>query len=306
MTVSVDALRDRLASREAVLDSLRSRLKTVQATPTPKSTISDIQRRYLSAVADLETKRSTTTATPIVRSTNDGVSSLASKWNKGMDGKKVERSNVEVRGDVSSARKTFAAADVPRVNPSSGTSDDTKTDSSTSTKPQPAQLLVEDDDGLPSWAKNQRKLVIRKENARSSIRDVDVRELQGSVMTAPDRNEENVKSEKIEARGNVKAALAMWGKTADEDAKLLVKKKEEEERQRTMRAKMRKDREEEERKHALRKAMEKFADMRLVDMKDEPENDVDLMAFLERKIALIDEEISSVEDELEKLEASNQ
>lgn len=293
MTESIDALRTHLASREAHLAKLRERLKAAKAEAERpvQSTISDIQRRYLSAVADLETKR-VEPAAPIIHA-DGGVSSLAKRWSKGIDGVKIERSRISVRGDVTGAKKTFSNKDMLGKSKSSH---------SKSNEPQPAELLVEDDSGVPSWAKNQRKLVIRKENARSSIRDVDVRELQGSVLEQASRPLAEGKGETVIPGGNVKAALAMWGKTAEEDAKVLAEKKKEEDRKEAERLRLQKQREEEERRTAIRKAVEKFSKMGLADLKEEPQNDVELTAFLERKIELVDKEISDTEDELDKLE----
>lgn len=294
MTESIDALRDRLATREAELKKLRARLKAAKETaarPPVKSTISDIQKRYLSAVAELETKRSES-AESFVRSSSDAVSTLANRFNKGIDGKKINRSNVSVRGDVNTAKKTFLKVDSTRSDGGS----------KRVLEPQPAELLVEDDDGLPSWAKNQQKRMIRKENARSSIRDVDVRELQGTVLEKGSRDGSEDKEDTVVPRGNVKAALAMWGKTADEDARLLAMKKEEEERKAAEQARLKKQREEEERRTAIRKAIEKFAQMSLADLTDEPENEIELRAFLERKIDLVEKEIRLTEEQLEKVE----
>lgn len=295
MTESIDELRTRLSGREAHLAKLRERLKACkEAAARPvKSTISDIQRRYLSAVADLETKRAEPAA-PIIR-TDAGVSSLANRWNKGIDGVKIERSRIDVRGNVVGAKKNFSNSDVPSK---SSISSRPK-----STEPQPAELLVEDDSGVPSWAKNQRKLVIRKENARSSIRDVDVRELQGSVLEQSSRPLTETKGETVITGGNVKAALAMWGKTAEEDARVLAEKKKEEERQEAERVRLQKQREEEEKRAAIRKAVEKFAKLTLADLKVEPQGDVELTAFLERKIVLVEKEISDTEEELDKFDS---
>lgn len=299
MTDSINVLRDRLAERESELKKLRARLKAAKeaaARPPVKSTISDIQKRYLSAVADLETKRSDA-ANPVIRASSDAVSTLASRFNQGIDDKKVERSRVSVRGDVTSAKKTFLKTDTSHFGSKSETA------SKRSSEPQPAELFVEDDDGLPSWAKNQQKRMIRKENARSSIRDVDVRELQGSVLESASHDGSGSKEEtNVVPRGNVKAALAMWGKTADEDARLIAMKKEEEERKAAEQARLKKQREEEERRTAIRKAVEKFSKMSLSDLKQEPENEIELSAFLERKIVLVDKEIRQTEEELEKIE----
>lgn len=293
MTESIEALRTHLASREAHLAKLRQRLKAAkEAAARPvQATISDIQRRYLSAVADLETKRAESPA-PIIRA-DSAVSSLTKRWNKGIDGVKIERSRINVRGDVTTGRKNFSKVDL--LSKSSRSSE--------LMEPQPAELLVEDDSDVPSWAKNQRKLVIRKENARSSIRDIDVRELQGTVLEQANRPLSDSQDQTVIPAGNVKAALAMWGKTADQDAKILAEKKKEEELKEAERLRLQKQREEEERLAAIRNAVEKFAKLSLADLKDEPKNDVELTAFLERKIVLVEKEISDTEEELDSVES---
>lgn len=306
MTDTIPVLRQHLSQREAELASLQARLKTAKEAAKQSSSapvtpsISDIQKRYLSAVADLDSKRSS--AQPIVTTPSDAVSSLANRWNKGIDGKKITRSSVTERGDVTTAKKNFSNLDVPKA-VASPTANSTAPPKKKREENQPAELLVEDDDGLPSWAKNQRKLVIRKENARSSIRDVDVRELQGSVLEQASRDGSEVKGEKLEAKGNVKAALAMWGKTAEDDAKLIAQKKEEEEKKKLENARLQQEREEQQRKQAIQLAVEKFANMSLTQLGKEPDSDVELTAFLERKIHLVEKEIHKVEIEIESLQS---
>ena len=305
MTISIEVLRERLAVRENSLSKIRSQVETAKkrATgPVAKSSISDIQKRYLSAVADLETKGADVPK-PAVRSTADGVSNLASRWNKGIDGKQVEKTKVDVRGDVNNARKSFTAKDVPTLVTAAAAKGEVKK----KVDGGPAEIEVEDGSEVPSWAKNQRKMVIRKENARSSIRDVDVKELQGTVLEQGSRDGSEAERTKVEVTGggNVKAALAMWGKTADEDAQLLAKRKEEEEKRKVAEARARKEREEERKKRALEAAVAKLSTLSLSDMREEPTDEIELIAFLERKIALIEKEIGSAEDELAKLEASH-
>ncbi|KAI0567278.1 hypothetical protein FGB62_3g08 [Gracilaria domingensis] len=295
-TASVDALRDTLADREAKLDVARKKLKLAKeraARPKPKSTISNIQQRYLSAIAELEDKP---VPKPEPRASSNAVSSLASRWNQGIE-RKVQKTTVSVRGDVSAAKKNFAHSDVPSIASAAARRP-------SSVDHGPAEFEVEDGSDIPSWAKNQRKLVIKKENARSSVH-VDVREIRGSVlMNAARDGSEAERTNKVEHVGNVKAALAMWGKTADEDAKLLAKKKEEEERERALQEKLRKEREAEELANAYKHAVEAFATMTLADMNDEPSKEVQLIAFLERKIVLVEQEIKKLEDELAELEAA--
>ncbi|PXF42356.1 hypothetical protein BWQ96_07876 [Gracilariopsis chorda] len=295
--MSVEALRDKLSEREAKLDGLRAKLKAAKeraARPKPKSTISSIQQRYLSAIAESEDKE---VHKPQIRASTNAVSSLASRWNQGIEERKVEKTRVSVRGNVSGAKKNFVHNDAHVVGKSVAklVADVDRG---------PAEIEVEDDSHIPSWAKNQQKLVIKKENARSSVR-VDVKELQGSVlMNAARDGSEAERTNKVEHVGNVKAALAMWGKTADEDAKVLAKKKEEEERQRRLDEKLRKEREAEERARVIKAAVEKFAQMQLSDMTDEPSQELEIIPFLERKITLVEKEIKKVEDEIAQVEAS--
>lgn len=302
MTESVNALRDRLHAREYSLKSLRKKVqdaKEAVARPAVKSTISDIQKRYLSAVAELETKEKELPK-PSLRPMSAPVSSLASRWNEGISGKEVQKTRVDVRGDVRGTQQNFKARDVPNVS----TVDAPK--AKTPIDPGPAELIVEDEDaGLPSWAVNQKKKVIKKENARSSVRDVDVRELQGSVLESGARDGSEIRGEAVQAKGNVKAALAMWGKTAEEDALLLKKKKEEEEGRRAEEERLRKEKVAEEHNRAIKAAAVKFAKMQLADMpREEPQEEIELIAYLERKITLVEKDIAAAEAELSYLESS--
>ena len=216
-----------------------------------------------------------------------------------MEGKKVEKTAVDVKADIDGAKKNFAAKDAPKLA--------SKSSSSASKKPeqnQPDQFLVEDGSEVPSWARNQQKLVIKKENARSSVRDVDVRDIQGSVLESAARDGTETERTKVNVGGNVKAALAMWGKTADEDAKELARKKEEEKKRAEAAEMAKKEQEAEKQKRAVRAASAKFDKLQLSDLTSEPEDELELIAFLERKIALVEKDIKAAEDELHKLESS--
>lgn len=302
MSESIEVLRDRLATRDAELKKLRVRLKKTKelaSKPAVKASISDIQKRYLSAVADLESKKLEEASKPIEIKTK-AVSSLANRFNKGIDGKKIQRTNINVKGDVSNTKKTFSKID--SLSSNGPNNDITINTQKPIQQQQPSELLVEDADGLPSWAKNQQKLMIRKENARSSIHDVDVKELQENVL---DDNISKYNSLSKDdggvslPKGNVKAALAIWGKTDEEDAKVLAKKKEEEEKA----IRLKNEKEEQERRLAINKAIEKFSALSLNDLKNEPENnDIELLAFLQRKIHLVDVEIRSMENEIQQAE----
>lgn len=302
MPASIDALRERLHSREHSLKALRKKVeeaKEAAAAPAGKSSISDIQKRYLSAVADLEAKERELPK-PMVRPTSAGVSNLASRWNQGIDGKEVQKTRVDVRGDVRGTQKNFNARDVPSMS----AFDTARKKKAESAEPGPAELIVEDvDSGLPSWAVNQKKKVIRKENARSSVRDVDVREIQGSVLEHGARDGSEAKGEEVGAKGNVKAALAMWGKTAEEDTLLLKKKKEEEVKRKAEQERLRKEKQLEERANAEKAAIDKFAKMQLSDLPiTEPNDEIELIAYLERKIVLVERDIEDAEAELATME----
>lgn len=300
MTASVHALRERLHTREHELKVLREKIeKARQAASSPATkSISAIQQRYMAAVAELD-KKEKEIPKPIVNSSTAGVSNLASKWNQGISSAQVTKTRVDVRGDVRGTQKNFNASDVPKAT----SNQPTKTKKS-NVDPGPAELLVEDEDaGLPSWAINQCKKVIRKENARSSIRDVDVKEIQGSVLTNAARDGSEAQGESVEAKGNVKAALAMWGKTAEEDTLLLKKKMEEEERRKAAEAIKHKEKKKEERERAAKAAIERFASLTLSSLPaQEPTKEVELVAYLERKIVLVEKEIKITEEELSKLE----
>lgn len=305
MTDSVEALRHRLMTREKSLATLRKKVDMAKAEaqkPKAKSSISAIQQRYMAAVADLESKGKDASAPVMVGASAAPVSSLATRWNKGMEGKKIEKTRIHVRGDVSGAKKNFGKMDSLR---SFGSADGTGKKSKRPEDYGPAELEVEDEDaGVPSWAVNQKRKTIKKENARSSVRDVDVKDLQGSVLEQAARDGSEASGERVKVGGNVKAALAMWGKTADEDTLLLKKKKEEEEKRKALEAKLRKEKEEEERKKKLEDAIARFSKLSLKDLGDEPEDELELIVYLERKIELIEEDITKAENELDALESA--
>lgn len=163
---------------------------------------------------------------------------------------------------------------------------------------------MEDGDGIPSWAKNQQKLFLRKENARSSVRDVDVKDLQGSVLENGARDGSEVERPKLELQGTVKARLAMWGKTVDEDALRLARRQEEEERKAEAERKAQLEREAAEKRKLIDAAIEKFANMTLSDVTKEPVKEIELVVYLERKIVLVNNEISRLETQLGDLQRS--
>lgn len=308
MNESIEALRERLSAREKSLKSLRKQVVTAKqeaSKPAASSSISDIQRRYMAAVAGLDAKSEESTK-PVVRTGSDVVASLANRWNSGgIQGVQVEKTPVDVRGDVRSARKSFGAADAPKVGDfGRGVGREGGKKKKTIEDYGPAELEVEDEDvGLPSWAVNQKKKTIKKENARNSVRDVDVKDLQGSVLEQGAKDGSDSAGEKVQVGGNVKAALAMWGKTAEEDTMLLQRRKEEEERQKALELKLKKEREEKEKKRKMEEAVRKFARMELNELpREEPKDETELAAYLERRIALVEKDIKVAEKELAEWE----
>eukprot|EP00177_Eucheuma_denticulatum_P001899 GFKZ01003390.1.p2 GENE.GFKZ01003390.1~~GFKZ01003390.1.p2 ORF type:complete len:325 (+),score=114.82 GFKZ01003390.1:47-976(+) len=305
MSDSIAALRETLDTRQTTLSTLRDKVQAAKreaAKPAVKSSISAIQQRYMAAVADLESKGKEPSR-PAVTVKSDAVSSLANRWNKGMEGKEVEKTRVDVRGDVRGVKQQFGKADVPKL----GAAARSRASIGSGARDfGPAELEIVDDDGLPSWAVNQKKKVIRKENARSSVRDVDLGELKGSVLEMGKRDGSEASGEKVEgvAGGNVMRALAMWGKNAEEEGKEMKRKEEEEKERKEKEEKERKQREEEELRRKMDQAVEKFASLGLDDMGDEPEDEVELVAYLERKIKLVEDEVERMEKELDEVEAT--
>lgn len=213
---------------------------------------------------------------------------------------------MNVRGDVSAAKKRFSLDDFPKAG-TTGTTTGTTAGTTTGTTPKkiadpgPAELLVEDDSDVPSWARNQKKVLLKKENARSSVRHVDLTQIRGSVMTPSSRDGAEAAPKEVVVGGTVKAALAMWGKNAEEDAKVLAMKTVEQEKKKTEQEKLRKEREEKDRKRKTMVAIAKFANLSLDNIGDEPKDEIELLAYLERKIYLIEKQIKEAEAELDKI-----
>lgn len=304
---AVEGLRTALRRKEETLALVRKRVAAARASASASAasavsapSVGDISKRYLNAIADSEDKGIVKAPQTVVRS-GEGVSGLAQKWQRGMQGKEVERTAVDVRGDVDGAKKAFNAKDYL-----------TRTDLNASavgksTKGKgggPAELLVEDSEGLPSWAVNQDKKVLRKENARSSVQDVDVKELQGSIVASGKRDGTEAFRESVEVKGDVKSRLAMWSKTADEDTKALVEKKKEEEKRAAIEAEAAADRKRQEVERAQAEIAAKFSRVVSIDdlPKEEPTDIMELAAYLELKIKFVEKDIEKAEDELLELE----
>ena len=326
----ISTLRSAISKKENTLSLLRGRIRIAKS---GRASVSLASRRYEEAIkSSADALHSKRQSAPVVLPTerSAAVSSLLSRWNAGIE-KQVEKTKVDVAGNVRGAQKTFSKKDDVSVLPALA---------NPAARPlarmsAPAEIVVEDEESLPSWAVNQRKKVLKKENARSSIRNVDIGGLKGDIVQrgARDVDTEGVKEE-VSVGGNVARALAMWGKNADEEAKKLEAKNKieeeireaerrererleeirreeerraEEERQRLekLRIEEEKKREEEERKRReeeerLRKERELEEIRNLPD--EEPTGNELLVPYLEKKIKKLDMLIEDAESELAQLE----
>ncbi len=243
-------LRNTVAVKEAELDSLQMRIKT---TKSGRASVRLAASRFLQK-AEEQANEKRTSIEPIVKSGN--MSSLMSRWNAGIE-RQVEKTKVDLNGgraDVRGASKRFSAVDASLPRPKGAETKSTR-------KPRgpvgPAEFEIEDDESVPAWAVNQRKTVVKKENARASISDVDVRQIKGGLMSRPgDVDTSNVRETPMAAsNGGVAAALAKWGKIADEEAKKLERvnvveqaRREEAKKQKELEEELQRMREEQEKK----------------------------------------------------------
>lgn len=212
----IAALRKEVARKEDVLSGVQARIKT---TRSGRASVKFQANRFMQN-AGRDDKRTSTPVLPTQRSGN--MSSLLSKWNKGIE-MEVSKTKVDCNADVRGAQKNFDGRDAPKPLPKQAP---VVRPASTPIRPaEAAELLVEEEGSVPSWARNQEKKIIRKENARSSTRGVNLGQTKGNILDAQKREFAN-NSVKDEPRvgGNVAAKLAMWGKAADEEAKSLEKK----------------------------------------------------------------------------------
>lgn len=209
-----------MASKEAELISIRSRIKT---TRSGRASVKLAASRFLQA-AERSARADNRASQPVTAAQRSApVSSLLSKWNSGIE-TEVAKTRVDLNGgraDVRGAKQRFSNVDASL--PSPGAAAVAKQQHRRPHTVGPAQFVVEDDDSVPSWAVNQRKTVIKKENARSSIRDVDLGELKGGLLREKVVDTSNVK-EVAAGGGGVAAALAKWGKLAEEEAKVMTQR----------------------------------------------------------------------------------
>lgn len=253
-STTVLTLRTELSEREALLAQLRARLSRLRG----HASVGSAARRYVQAVKQNENRRASEPIAPVQRS--QAVSSLLSKWNEGFE-KAVEKTVVQCDADVKAAQKTFSKKD--HVGGARGTAAEKYN--------RQKEIEVMDDERLPSWATNQKKKVIKKENARSAI---------PVVKHVPDDDEADINlpngQNAASLGNNVRAALQRWGRAADEEAAVLERKnkeeqmrreeiKKEKERQEAREKEERERREREKQEMARRQAEEEAA--RLAELK---------------------------------------
>lgn len=272
----------------------------------PLSSVGDISRRFMNAAAESEARGSS--RRPVVTG-GDGVGSLLSKWNKGFEMKEAEKERVTVRGDVRGATSKFSkvntslASDVRAAKLESGR------------QPADGTISVEDDD-VPSWAINQSKRVIKKENAKALTGNVNIDRVRGDVMNQSGEIDVSGFREKPKG-GNVGGAIAMWGQKADDQE---AKEREENMRLQTMRS-LRSDFEKRQSADSVPESVEEQPvaaevepeydplDMVFDDSDDEEEEPTDirlLVDYLERKCERVEIKIDAAENELEKIDRLSQ
>lgn len=245
-------LRRTVQEKEEKLDGIRMRIKT---TKSGRASVRLAASRFMQHAEEVS-KASHSSAAVMPENRSAAVSSLMSRWNAGIE-REVEKTKIDMgggRSDVRGKQQRFSRKDESVGKPNE--SDVTST-RRTLGPVGPKELLVEDDESVPSWAVNQQKRVVRKENARASVRDVDVTRLKRGVATRNDVvDTSSVRETPItSSNGGVAAALAKWGKMADEEAEKLERvnlveqaRREEEEKQKEREEELRKMKEEQERK----------------------------------------------------------
>lgn len=244
----IASLRKEVARKEDVLSNVQQRIKT---TRSGRASVKYQANRFLENASRDDAKRASTPVLPTERS--GAMASLLSKWNKGIE-MEVTKTKIDCHGDVRGTQKNFDGRDVPKAAPKPSAAQ-TRPASTPMRPAEAAELLVEEEGSVPSWARNQAKKVIRKENARSSTRGVDLGKSKGDILAAQrEADAPTANKEAPKAGGNVAAALAMWGKAADEEAKSLEKKNVVEE---ARREEARKNKEREEELEKARAEMEK-------------------------------------------------
>lgn len=308
--VTVTRLRAKLARKEADLGTIRKRIGLLTADGggggggadgASVASLADARSRYLNALAENDDKgvvhRRRSTEAPDITSGSDKVGSLASRWASGALGRTdVPKTEVvNARGDVAGARQAFNKVDTARVAPGTPVA---ATAAALARKPSgPAELLAEDDVELPSWAKNAKKVQLRKENAASVAGDVSIKGRQGDLHRIGSSSVDGPK-EKVVVGGSVASIAAKWGSAAEEEEKARAvaeaAKRKEEEKAAAERAKKQAEADE---------ATVAVATPRGPPLpKDEPVDVKALIPYLERKIELVEEDLSIAEEELRLIE----
>jgi len=311
--VTVTRLRAKLARKEADLGTVRKRIALLTSGSAGAGTdggkdvasLADARSRYLNALAENDDKgvvhRRRSTEVSDVTAGSHKVGSLASRWASGALGKSdVPKTEViTARGDVAGARQAFNKVDTARVAPGNNAA---ASASALARKPSgPAELLAEDDVELPSWAKNAKKVQLRKENAASVSADVSITRRQGDLHRIGSSSVDGPK-EKAVVGGSVASIAAKWGSAAAEEEKARaaaeVAKRKEEEKAAAERAK----KQAEEAEAAAKAAASSPAPRGPPLPKDEPTEVKALIPYLERKIELVEEELGLAEEELRLIE----
>eukprot|EP00172_Hildenbrandia_rubra_P000156 Plantae.Rhodophyta-Hildenbrandia_rubra.ctg10696.p1 GENE.Plantae.Rhodophyta-Hildenbrandia_rubra.ctg10696~~Plantae.Rhodophyta-Hildenbrandia_rubra.ctg10696.p1 ORF type:complete len:288 (-),score=81.79 Plantae.Rhodophyta-Hildenbrandia_rubra.ctg10696:773-1636(-) len=275
-------LRRRLKEKQQDLAQLQKRIESREETVAasvvqnknadekqreePIESASGVAKRFVSAVAEGKAKKSTGSEAPAVSSGK--VSSLLSKWNTGISGVVEKKETAFIRGDVREAQRRFSKKDGRGivVKKLGGTVE--------------SDMLVEDDEDIPSWAKNQTKRVLRKSNPKSTTRGVDVGRLQEEIQDTGVDDYGDGRTEMVPKSNKVSSVLVRWGKAADEEEKA----KEE---------KLSKD----------MKGLNLGNGKALADGEEgEPTNPKELITFLEGKIQKVEKDIVDAKRKLRGLE----
>lgn len=308
---AVSDLRARLTRRQESLALLRRRIEAARSgehrNGRPLSSVGDISRRFMNAAAESESRGMS--SRPVITG-GDGVGSLLSKWNKGFEMKEAEKERVTVRGDVRGASNKFSKAN------SSLSADVRAAKRDASRQPSDGMISVEDDD-VPSWAINQSKRVIQKENAKALTGNVNVDRTKGSVMNQSGEIDVSGFREKPKG-GNVGGAIAMWGQKAEDQE---AKEREGAIRLQTMRS-LRNDFENRQSRESAEPepveeqpvAAEVEQDPNPTDFvfedsddeEDEPDDVRLLVDYLERKCQRVQMKIDAAEVEMEKIDRLSQ
>ncbi|GAB0496066.1 hypothetical protein MMPV_007376 [Pyropia vietnamensis] len=317
--VTVSRLRAKLARKEADLGTIRKRIGLLTAgggggggrtDGTNVASLADARSRYLNALAENDDKgvvhRRRSTEAPDITSGSDKVGSLASRWASGALGRTdVPKTEVvNARGDVAGARQAFNKIDTTRLAP--GTPGAAAAASLARKPSGPAELLAEDDVELPSWAKNAKKVQLRKENAASVAGDVSIKGRQGDLHRIGSSSVEGPK-EKVVVGGSVASIAAKWGSAAEEEEKaraVAEAAKRKEEKAAAERAKKQAEADQAAAAAAAAAAATTTSTTPRGPPlpKDEPTDIKALIPYLERKIELVEEDLSVAEEELRLIE----